>query len=73
VAALVVAVAAAVGRPVVAAVITRPAKAAPSIVEIAAAAAGVGRFAAAAIAVVADGKVTSAFPDNSIQKLFALV
>ena len=34
---------------------------------------GTGRFAAGIVVAVVGGKVTSAFPDKSIQKLFALV
>ncbi len=47
--------------------ITEAATAATFAGEIAVAVAGVGRFAAAAIVVVLDGKATSAFPDKSIQ------
>jgi hypothetical protein len=50
---------------VVKADITEAATAATFAGEIAVAA-GVGRFAAAAIVVVLDGKATSAFPDKSI-------
>jgi uncharacterized Ntn-hydrolase superfamily protein len=77
VAALIAVTRAAPGRLPVAAVvkadITEAVTAAMFAVEVAAAAAGVdrGRFAAAAIVVVLDGKATSAFPDKSIQKLFA--
>jgi hypothetical protein len=49
------------------------ATAATFAVEVAAAVAGVGRFEAAAIVVILDGKETPAFPDKSIQTLFASV
>ena len=39
--------------------------------EVAAAVAGVGRFAASVVVAAVDGKAISAFPDKSIQKLFA--
>jgi hypothetical protein len=48
--------------------ITQVATAAAFSVEIAATAAGVGSFTAAAIAVVLDGKAASEFPDKCIQK-----
>jgi hypothetical protein len=51
--------------------ITEAATAATFAVEVAVAVAGVGRFAAAAIVVVPGGKATSAFPNKSIQKIFA--
>jgi hypothetical protein len=73
--ALEVAAAVAVRRLPVAEVVlsdtTEAAIAATSAVEVVAAAVGVVRLAAAAIVVVLDGKATSAFPDKSIQKLFA--
>jgi hypothetical protein len=76
-AALVTVAAAALGGPRAAVVVkvdnTDAVTAATFAVEVGVAVAGVGRFAAAAIAVVLDGKATSAFPDNSIQKLFTSV
>jgi hypothetical protein len=53
--------------------ITEAATAATFAVEVAVAAAGVERFAAATIVVALDGKATSAFPDKKIQKEFASV
>jgi hypothetical protein len=76
VAVLVAAGFAAVGRLPVAVVVKvgtiKAATAATLAVEVAAVVAGVGRF-IAAIVVDLDGKATSAFPDKSIQNLFASV
>jgi hypothetical protein len=70
---LVAAAAAAIGRllfvVVVKADITEVATVATFAVEVAAAVAGIGMFAATAIAVVLDRKATSVFPDKSINNM----